>query len=114
MKETTMNILFNDLSKETLSGITLKSTDLFENGNLALHSTENDKQITKNREIFTKQLSLPLNALTIANQTHSDNVYKITTTDKGHGTTTMDNAITNTNEVKRYEPTHLQRTLTYT
>src|SRR5699024_9171310 len=78
MKETTMNILFNDLSKKTLSGITLKSTNLFENGNLALHATENDKQIMKNREIFTEQLSLPLNALTIANQTHSDNFYKVT------------------------------------
>lgn len=107
-----MNILFNDLSKKTLSGITLKSTNLFENGNLALHATENDKQIMKNREIFTEQLSLPLNALTIANQTHSDNFYKVTATDKGRGATTMDNAIPNTDALYTDEPGILLGTLT--
>src|SRR5699024_10529024 len=101
-----------DLSKETLSGITLKSTDLFENGNLALHATENDKQIMKNHEIFTEQLSLTLNYLTIDNQTHSDNFYKDTATDKERDATTMDNAIPNTDALYTDEPGILLGTLT--
>src|SRR5699024_2491257 len=112
MKETTMNILFNDLSKETLSGITLKSTDLFENGNLALHATENDKQIMKNREIFMERLCLTLITLTIDNETHSDNFYTDTATDKGSTTTTIDNAIPNTDALYTDEPGILLGTLT--
>src|SRR5699024_12639627 len=96
----------------TLTSITLKSTNLFDKGNLALHATENDKQIMKNREIFTEQLSLPLNALTIANQTHSDNFYKVTATDKARGATTMDNPIPNTHALYTDEPGILLGTLT--
>lgn len=107
-----MNIQFNDLSIETLSGVTLKSTDLFENGNLALHATENDVQIKKNREIFTEQIGVPLKTLTIANQTHSDNLYKVIADDKGRGAITMDTAIPNTDALYTDESGILLGTLT--
>src|SRR5699024_4640641 len=48
----------------------------------------------------------------IANQTHSDNFYKVTATDKGRGATTMDNAIPNTDALYTDEPGILLGTLT--
>jgi|SRR5690554_2806641 len=87
-------IYFNN--ENFIGGITLKNEEELEKNNMALHVCENPENVVKNREQLAQQLKMELQFFVCANQTHSANVYKVTSEDRGRGALSKDNAIPNT------------------
>lgn len=107
-----MNIQYMTDNEQILAGTTLKSETAWENGNLALHTTDDTETIIKKRRAFTNELGLSLHRLTTAAQTHSANIHEVTASDKGRGAFSMDTAIPDTDALYTTEPGILLGTLT--
>lgn len=72
-----------------------QSTENYTSNNQALHVGDNDQAVLNNRQQLAQQLNIQLDNFIYTNQTHSDNVQLVTTTDQAKGTTTTLDAIDN-------------------
>lgn len=90
-------------NNDIVAGITLKDTNAPEMGNMALHACVDPDTILKNRQDLAMLLDIELNSFVCANQTHSNNFYKVTAADKGHGATIQDTAIPTTDALYTFE-----------
>lgn len=87
----------------TTAGITLKDAAFPESYNMALHSCNDQSAIIHNRQQLANALNVDLTAFVCAEQTHSANFHCVTANDVGKGTTTMSNAIGNTDGLYTFE-----------
>lgn len=69
------------------------STGAYANNNLALHVGDDNQNVIANRYDFAKQINQNLENFVYTNQTHSANVYEVTTEHKGAGILDVDSAI---------------------
>ena len=95
-----------------VAGITLKDTQYPEQNNMALHVCENPFDIIENRQKLASSLNCSINDLVCANQTHSANVHEVTVDDKGRGSLSADDAITNTDALYTFEANTVISTFT--
>jgi len=95
-----------------ITGMTMKDESQLEYGNMALHTCENPKSIIENRKKLATSLNCTIDDFVCANQTHSDNVHKVTLQDKGRGADRFDTAITDTDALYTYKPNLLLCTFT--
>lgn len=79
--------------EEVYAGTSLRDHTKQEEGSLALHTSENPEAIIENRKILMKELNHHLDHCVFANQTHSDNIHKVTKEDIGAGAYSMKDAI---------------------
>lgn len=98
----TTKIYFNN--DRFIAGITLKNENELEQNNMALHVCENEEDIIQNRKKLAAYIGCNLEQFVCANQTHSDNVYKVTAQDLGRGALSKDTAIPNTDALYTKEP----------
>ena len=87
----------------TVAGITLKHAAFPESYNMALHSCHDEMAIIHNRKQLANALQMDLSQFVCAEQTHSENFHRVTIDDIGRGTTTMSNAIANTDGLYTFE-----------
>lgn len=99
-----MNLKFFRNDQTFVSGMTLKDSNNFENNNMALHTSENSKQIIKNRKNLAELIGTTLDRFVCANQTHSANFYQVKEADIGRGATQLETAIPNTDALYTFEP----------
>ena len=78
------------------TGMTLRDNDDPECSNMALHVCRNKHDILNNRVELAKQLRCEVGDFVCAQQTHSNNFYKVTTEDRGRGSIEIKNAIADT------------------
>lgn len=78
------------------AGVTLKNNDYPSSFSMSLHTGHPDREVIQNREVLAMTLGYTLNDFVFANQTHSDNVYKVTARDKGRGARSLDDAVPHT------------------
>lgn len=83
-------------SNNFLLGITLKNEQTPENNNMAFHVAKSKKNVINNREKLAKSLNMNLNNFVFAQQTHSNNIYKVTKCDRGRGAYSSATAIPST------------------
>lgn len=100
--EENTKIYFNNT--KVIGGITLKNVAELEQNNMALHVCENPKNVIHNREKLAQFLQTNLDHFVCANQTHSANIYKVTSEDLGRGAFSKDTAIPNTDALYTKEP----------
>lgn len=93
-------------------GTTLKDHEEPEHSNMALHVCENVENVMNNRLKLASFLNCDVDDFVCANQTHSANVHHVTAEDKGRGSRSVDNAISNTDALYTYEPNILLCTFT--
>ncbi|MFC5559566.1 peptidoglycan editing factor PgeF [Ureibacillus thermophilus] len=98
----TTKIYFNN--DRFIAGITLKNEKELEQNNMALHVCENEEDIIQNRKKLAAYIGCDIEQFVCANQTHSDNVYKVTAEDSGRGALSKDTAIPNTDALYTKEP----------
>lgn len=87
-----------------VAGMTLKDLIAPDENNMALHVTDHPEQVINNRKKLADFLHVELDQFVCANQTHSANFAKVTTADKGRGTTSLQDAIQNTDALYTIEP----------
>lgn len=87
-----------------IAGITMKDPNRFEAGNMALHACENTENVIENRRKLAAFLDCGLEDFVCAYQRHSANFHKVTRKDRGRGSTTMDDAIPDTDALYTFEP----------
>jgi len=87
-----------------IAGITLKNEVELEQHNMALHVCEKEEEIIQNRKKLAAYIGCDIRQFVCANQTHSDNVYKVTAQDRGRGALSKDTAIPNTDALYTTEP----------
>lgn len=87
----------------TIAGITLKDATFPESYNMALHSCVDQTAVIHNREQLADALDIDLTQFVCAEQTHSANFHRVTADDVGKGTTTMKNAIANTDGLYTFD-----------
>lgn len=85
------------------AGITLKDTQFPEDQNMALHVCHDKSAIIHNRKSLAHALDINLTQFVCAQQTHSSNFHQVQTKDVGAGSTTMDDAILNTDGLYTFE-----------
>lgn len=91
-------------SDKFLAGITMKDPGEPEAGNMALHACENTDNIIENRRKLTAFMNCGLGDFVCAYQCHSANFHKVTRNDRGRGSSTMENAILDTDALYTFEP----------
>lgn len=64
--------------------------------NIGFGTNDNPENVSKNREILSESLGIPLDWFVFPRQTHSANIEVINTNHKGKGALTKDNAISDT------------------
>lgn len=99
-----MNYQIHFHEKQILAGTTLRDFDRPEENNLALHIAKDPVKVIANRKALAATLQTDLDYFVIANQTHSANFHRVTKQDAGKGTTTMQDAIPDTDALYTYEP----------
>lgn len=98
-------MLFKQQPASTITfGISLKNPDRPENNNMALHSCENPEAVVENRKRLAEELGVSLDQFVLAQQTHSNHFYHVTSKDKGRGAWTTEDAISDTDALFTYEP----------
>lgn len=107
-----MNVKLYINDEKLIAGTTFKDADELEQNNMALHICENEEDVLENRKKLAKYLHCDLTNFVCANQTHSDNFYKVTAEDKGRGADNLQNAIPNTDGLYTFEPNILLCTFT--
>jgi len=75
------------------AGTTLRDPQQAENNNTALHTGGKAEDIINNRIRLSKDLGIALSQWVFAQQTHSDNIYKVTLKDAGRGSFSHDDGI---------------------
>ncbi len=78
------------------TGMTLRDNSDPECSNMALHVCRNKHDILNNRVELANQLRCEVGDFVCAQQTHSNNFYKVTTGDRGRGSIEIKNAIADT------------------
>lgn len=91
-------------NEKFIAGITLKDQKELEQHNMALHVCENEEDIIQNRKSLAALIDCDLSQFVCANQTHSANVYKVTSKDQGRGAFSSETAIPNTDALYTTEP----------
>lgn len=107
-----MNVKFYVNNEKFIAGTTFKDELELEQNNMALHICENEENVLENRKKLAKFLQCDLHDFVCANQTHSDNFYKVTAQDKGKGAESKNNAIPNTDALYTFESDILLCTFT--
>lgn len=107
-----MNIQFYINNESLLAGTTFKTTEAFEQNNMALHICEDEEHVVENRKRLAATLQCDLHNFVCANQTHSDHFYKVTKEDMGKGASSAQTAIPNTDALYTYETNILLCTFT--
>jgi len=90
-------------NEDFIAGITMKDENEPESNNMALHACVNTDHIMKNRKKLAALLQCSLDDFVCSYQTHSSNFHKVTLSDKGRGSETMDTAIPDTDALYTYE-----------
>lgn len=98
-----MTIKYYENNDFIRSGITLKDATQPEENNMALHCCQDPEAILANRQALAAALQTDLQHIVCANQTHSANIYKVTTDDFGKGALSADDAIVNTDALYTFE-----------
>lgn len=98
-----MNIKQYIHTNSVVAGITLKDDTFLEAHNMALHVCEDPSAIIHNRQQLATSLNMNLAQFVCAEQTHSSNFHKVERKDVGAGSTTMDDAIMNTDGLYTFE-----------
>lgn len=78
------------------------STGAYESNNLALHVGDDDNAVIENRKLHAKALNHQLEDFIFTEQTHSDNIYHVTS-ERNIGTLSMDDTIKNTDGLYTFE-----------
>ncbi|WP_210471753.1 peptidoglycan editing factor PgeF [Sporosarcina sp. 6E9] len=91
-------------NENLIAGMTMKEETELEMNNMALHACENPDNIIINRKKLAASLQCELASFVCANQTHSDNFYKVTLQDTGRGSEQLETAIQDTDALYTYEP----------
>ena len=86
-----------------VAGITVKDTAFAETYNMALHACNDTSAIIYNRQQLAASLNMSLAQFVCAQQTHSANFHNVQLTDVGAGTTTMTDAIADTDGLYTFE-----------
>lgn len=107
-----MNVRFYVNNETFIAGTTFKDESELEKNNMALHICENEGNVLENRKKLAKFLHCDLHDFVCANQTHSDNFYKVTAQDKGKGAESKSSAIPNTDALYTFESDILLCTFT--
>lgn len=91
-------------NEQFILGTTLKDPQALENNNMALHACANTVDVLENRKNLAAFLGYQLEDFVCANQTHSDNFYRVRLQDKGKGAACLETAIQDTDALYTYEP----------
>lgn len=92
---------FNQLSKfdDILHFVSTRtggvSASPYDSLNLSFRSPDKYENVYKNRSILFESLDIPLDCVTLGQQTHSGNVHVVSLTEKGRGSTSYESAIPN-------------------
>lgn len=100
----------HDTPNHIIAGTTLRDPNLKYDGSMALHTGQNYNNVMANRQIFVQQHQIDLSQLVFADQTHSANIKLITAA--GSGTTSLDDAIANTDALYSFESDIMLTSLT--
>lgn len=76
------------------AGTTLRDPHQVENNNMALHTGGKIEDIITNRNRLSADLGIDIKQWVFAQQTHSDHIYKVETSDAGRGALSQSDAIT--------------------
>lgn len=98
-----MTIQYHWNNSTIKAGITLKNDKYAEDNNMGLHVSNMPEVVVTNRERLAKMLGLPLTQFVCAEQTHSDQFYKVTAADMGRGALSMSDAILATDALYTFE-----------
>lgn len=87
-----------------VAGVTMKDPACPGNNNMALHAGADTESTLENRRKLAAFLDCGLDDFVCARQTHSTNFHKATSADRGRGSVTMDDAVSNTDALYTFEP----------
>lgn len=87
-----------------VAGTTVKEPLLPVQNSMALHTGHYPKAVLQNRLALADLLEEPLDHFVCANQTHSDQFYRVEKVDRGRGAVSMEHAIGHTDALYTYEP----------
>ncbi len=79
------------------------STGSYDSNNLSLHTNDKKNNIISNRRVLAKSLGFSLDQFVFSNQTHSNNFYCVTSSDKGKGAYCTESAIKNNDALYTFE-----------
>lgn len=99
-----MNTKFYTNSATLAAGITLKNQQLPEQCNMALHVCENPANVLTNRQLLAAELGVALTQFVCASQTHSANFAEVTAAQIGHGASTQETALADTDALYTFLP----------
>jgi YfiH family protein len=99
-----MKIRFWNNDNNFTAGMTLKDSYEPEHNNMALHICSDGETIVDNRKRLARQIHCNLGDFVCPNQTHSANFHKVTQSDRGRGSNTVDTAIYDTDALYTFEP----------
>ncbi len=99
-----MKIEFYKDNEELVAGMTLRDDKEAESGNMALHICISKDNVIENRNKLAAHLGCDLSCYVCPEQTHSENFYQATFSDKGRGAYELDSAIPDTDVLFTYEP----------
>ncbi|MGL4589013.1 MAG: peptidoglycan editing factor PgeF [Mycoplasmatales bacterium] len=80
------------------------STAEFASNNLAFQVGDKYEDVLANREAIAKTIGTPLENFVFAKQNHTSNIVKITSKEKGLGTTSFESGIVNCDAMYTFEP----------
>ena len=98
-----MNIQYWKNDATLVAATTLQDQAMLEANNLALHVSGNIKDIIANRQVLCDTLKISLQQWVLANQTHSDHVYKVEKKDQGKGSLDQESAIRDCDALYTFE-----------
>lgn len=98
-----MTIQFYDTPENLIAGTTLKDTEQALNGNLALHTGEDESLVIANRQDLAEALQVDDDQFVFANQTHSKKAYHVTVGDQGRGSLSTEDAVDDVDALYTYE-----------
>lgn len=99
-----MNLVLYPAPDGYIVGVTMKDPEEPEANNMALHACDNTENIVENRRKLAAILNCGTEDFVCAYQSHSANFQKVTRIDKGKGSTSMENAIPETDALYTCEP----------
>lgn len=99
----TLTIQYYETPNNFIAGTSLKDHNLALNGNLALHTGQDQALVVNNRQALADDLRVHLDQFVFANQTHSKKAYQVTLADKGRGVHTSDDAVDDVDALYTYE-----------
>lgn len=91
-----MSIKIYGNDKKFILGLTLKDDQAVDCNNMAFHHSQSNQNVIQNRRKVAQLLNVNLSNFVFANQTHSQNIYKVTHADRGSGVFSKTTAIANT------------------